>query len=112
LTNTGIIYSGKQEQAGETRCWLILLSFDVLVWVSLLLGIKVLLSFCPGYFIGNFGLPEKNQKKKKKVCVRERERELTLDFSLFYFFCYADFMKSVRYVHEKGDISIQCHLFK
>jgi hypothetical protein len=44
---------------------------------------------CRGYFIGNFGLREKNKKKKRKkkvcVCVRERERELTLDFILFYF---------------------------
>jgi hypothetical protein len=36
---------------------------------------------CHGYFIANFGLPE---KKKEKVCVRERERELTLDFILFF----------------------------
>ncbi len=80
LTNTWLIYSGTQEQRGEGQdVWLILLSFDVFVCVSLLLGIKVLLLFANGYFIGNLGLLE-FFFKKVRVCVWERESWLGFYF--------------------------------
>jgi hypothetical protein len=76
----------------------------------LLLGIKLLLSFAMVILLQILVF---QKRKKRKVCVRERERESWLwILFLFFFFCYADFIKSVRYVHDKGDISIQCHLFK
>lgn len=53
--------------------------------MSLLLGIKVLLSFANGYFIGNLGLLEFSLKKSFCVCKSERDRELTLDFIFIFF---------------------------
>jgi hypothetical protein len=66
---------------GGTRCRLILLSFDVLVCVSLLFRYQGFVVVCHGYFIGNFGLLEK--RKRKSVCVCK----LTLDFILFFLLC-------------------------